>query len=98
MTAITIARPMPGMAPRTATPTKQTIESQNSQRWIRKIRTRSVTSIKPIAEAMTTAAKRGGGQMLEQVRGDQQQQSNGERADDAGQLRAGACGLRHRRA
>ena len=47
----------PGMAPSTATPMKQTIDSQNSQRWIRKIRRRSVTSIKPIAEAMTTAAK-----------------------------------------
>ena len=35
MTAITIAKPMPGIAPRTATPTKQTIESQNSQRWMR---------------------------------------------------------------
>ena len=35
MTAITIARPMPGMAPSTATPTKQTIDSQNSHRWMR---------------------------------------------------------------
>ena len=35
MTAITIARPMPGIAPSTATPTKQTIDSQNSQRWMR---------------------------------------------------------------
>ena len=32
MTAITTARPMPGIAPRTATPAKQTIASQNSQR------------------------------------------------------------------
>ena len=56
MTAMTIAKPMPGIAPRTATPAKQTIDSQNSQRWMRKIRTRSVISIKPIAEAITTAA------------------------------------------
>ena len=35
MTAITIASPMPGIAPNTATPTKQTIDSQNSQRWMR---------------------------------------------------------------
>ena len=35
MTAITIARPMPGIAPSTATPAKQTIDSQNSQRWMR---------------------------------------------------------------
>ena len=35
MTAITIARPMPGIAPSTATPTVQTIDSQNSQRWMR---------------------------------------------------------------
>ena len=58
MTAITIAKPMPGMAPRTATPTKQTMDNQNSQRWIRKIRDRSLTSIKPSAEEMTTAAMR----------------------------------------
>ena len=30
MTAMMIAIPMPGMAPNTATPTKQTIDSQNS--------------------------------------------------------------------
>ena len=35
MIAITIARPMPGIAPSTATPAKQAIDSQNSQRWIR---------------------------------------------------------------
>ena len=35
MTAMTIARPMPGMAPNTATPTKQTIDSQNSHGWMR---------------------------------------------------------------
>ena len=32
MTAITIARRIPGMAPSTATPMKQTIDNQNSQR------------------------------------------------------------------
>ena len=32
MTAMTIASAMPGMAPNTATPTKQVMESQNSQR------------------------------------------------------------------
>ena len=32
---MTIARPMPGITPNTATPAKQTTESQNSQRWIR---------------------------------------------------------------
>ena len=35
MTAMMIAKPMPGMAPNTATPTKQTIDSQNSQGWMR---------------------------------------------------------------
>ena len=56
MTASTMARPMPGMAPSTATPTKQTMESQNSQRWMRQMRRRSATSISPMAAAMTTAA------------------------------------------
>src|SRR5262245_56463586 len=57
MTAIATAKPMPGIAPKTATPTKQTIDSQNSQRWIRKIRAKSVNSNRPIADAITTAAK-----------------------------------------
>ena len=35
MTAITMARAMPGIAPSTATPAKQAIDSQNSQRWMR---------------------------------------------------------------
>jgi hypothetical protein len=35
MTAITMASPMPSIAPNTATPTVQTIDNQNSQRWIR---------------------------------------------------------------
>ena len=35
ITAITIASTMPGMAPKTATPAKQVIESQNSHRWMR---------------------------------------------------------------
>ncbi|ESZ19945.1 hypothetical protein X737_13270 [Mesorhizobium sp. L48C026A00] len=30
-----IAIPMPGMAPKTATPTKHSMDSQNSQRWMR---------------------------------------------------------------
>ena len=32
MTAITIASAMPGIAPNTATPAKQTIDNQNSHR------------------------------------------------------------------
>ena len=56
MIAITTAKPIPGIAPKTATPKKQTIDSQNSQGWMRKIRIRSVISNKPIAEAITTAA------------------------------------------
>ena len=35
ITAITTASAIPGMAPKTATPTKQAMESQNSQRWMR---------------------------------------------------------------
>ena len=76
MTAIAIARPIPGIAPNTATPTRHTMDSQNSQRWMRKIRIRSTTSNRPMAEAITTAARRRGGQMLEQVRGRHQQQGN----------------------
>src|SRR5262245_59237140 len=56
MTAITIARPMPGKGPAIATPAKQTIDNQNSQRWMRWTRRRSATSIRPIAAAITTAA------------------------------------------
>jgi len=47
---------MPGMAPNTATPAKQTIDSQNSQRWMRQMRRRSANSNRPIAAAITTAA------------------------------------------
>jgi len=35
MMAIAIARPIPGMAPSTATPMKQMIDSQNSHGWMR---------------------------------------------------------------
>ena len=35
MTAMTIARTMPGIGPSMATPARQTMDSQNSQRWIR---------------------------------------------------------------
>ena len=54
------------------------------------MRRRSDTSNRPMAEAMTTAAKRGVWQMLEQRGRKQQQQRDGERAHDAGQLRPGA--------
>ena len=55
-TAMRIARPIPGMAPNMATPTKQRTESQNSHFWIRKMRRSSANSNSPIAEAITTAA------------------------------------------
>ena len=41
----------------TATPRKQAMESQNSQRWMRYKRRRSLTSNKPTAEEITTAAR-----------------------------------------
>jgi hypothetical protein len=41
ITATTIARPMPGIAPSTATPSRQPMDSQNSQRWMRQMRRRS---------------------------------------------------------
>ncbi|MNO05603.1 hypothetical protein D3C81_2270600 [compost metagenome] len=44
------------MAPNTATPAKQAIDSQNSQRWMRKIRFRSANSNRPSTAAITTAA------------------------------------------
>src|SRR3954453_12678505 len=47
---------MPGITPNVATPAKQTMDSQNSQRWMRKIRRRSPTSNRPMAAAITTAA------------------------------------------
>lgn len=63
MTATTIARPMPGIAPSSATPSRQPIDSQNSQRWMRQMRRRSVTSIRPMAEAITTAARAAPGRL-----------------------------------
>ena len=48
---------MPGIAPNTATDAKHTIDSQNSQRWIRKMRRRSANSNRPMAAAITTAAR-----------------------------------------
>ncbi len=83
MTAIAMARPMPRIAPKTATPTKQTMDSQNSQRWMRKIRARSVTSISPMAEAMTTAANAASGRCWSEIRRHQQQQGNGKRTGDS---------------
>ena len=48
--------PTPWMAPKTATPAKHTIDSQNSQRSILNSRLRSLISNRPIADEMTTAA------------------------------------------
>ena len=56
MTEMTIARPIPGITPRAATPAKQTIDSQNSHCWMRKMRARSANSNRPMAAAITTAA------------------------------------------
>ena len=89
---------MPGIAPRTATPTKQTMDSQNSQRWMRKIRTQVGDLDQADGRGDHDRGQCGGGQMLEQVRRHHQQQGNGERADDSGQLRSGARGLGHGRA
>ena len=50
MTATMMARPIPGTAPSAATPTRQRMLSQNSQRWIRQMRLRSSTSTSPMAE------------------------------------------------
>ena len=59
---------------------------------------RSANSNRPIAAAITTAASAGVGKMLQQVGRDDQQQRDGQRAHDAGQLRPGAGGFGHRRA
>ncbi|MNJ55434.1 hypothetical protein D3C77_509240 [compost metagenome] len=48
---------IPGMAPNTATPTKQVNDSQNSHCCMRKMRLRSVNSNRPSAAAITTAAR-----------------------------------------
>ena len=61
MRAIAMARPMPGMAPSTATPTRRMIES-HSHGWMRRMRLRSATSIKPIAEGDDDRRQRGLGQ------------------------------------
>ena len=98
MTAITIARPMPGIAPSTATPTVQTIDSQNSQRWMRKIRPQVGDLDQADGRGDHDRSQCAGGQMLQQVRRHQQQQGHAERADDSGQLGSGTRGLGHGRA
>ena len=60
------------------------------------MRRRSVISIRPIAEAMTTAASAVFGRCCSSVGREQQQQRDRQRADHAGQLGAGACRLGHR--
>ena len=55
MTAMTIAMAIPGTAPNTATPTKQTMDKPIPS-WMRYSRRRSATSTMAMAEAMTTAA------------------------------------------
>ena len=74
MTARTIARPMPGITPKTATPTKQTIDSQNSHCWMRKIRRRSANSNRPMAAAITTAASALFGRFCSRFGANEQQQ------------------------
>ena len=98
MTAITIAMPMPGITPRTATPTKQTIDSQNSQRWMRKIRRKVGDLDQADGGGDDDRGQCAGGEMLQQVRRHQQQQGDHERADDAGELSPGARSLRDGRA
>ena len=62
------------------------------------MRRRSANSNRPIAAAITTAASALRGQVLQQVRREQQQQRDRERADDAGQLRLRAGRFGDRRA
>ena len=63
MTAATMASPMPGITPSSATPSRQPIDNQNSQRWMRQMRRRSAISIRPMAEAITTAARAATGRL-----------------------------------
>jgi len=56
MSAMPMAMPTPEITPNFATPTKQTMDSQNSHCWMRKMRRRSANSNKPMAELITTAA------------------------------------------
>jgi hypothetical protein len=53
--------------PRTATPAKQTIDSQNSHCWMRKMRRRSAISKRPKAAEITTAARAPVRQALQQI-------------------------------
>ena len=62
------------------------------------MRRRSATSMRPMAEAMTTAASAGVGRCCSRFGRRHQQHRDAERADDAGQLRPRAGGLGHRRA
>ena len=71
--------------PKTATPAKHTIDSQNSHRSILKIRlTLRWTSNKPIADEITTAAKAAVGTFFQGPAPEQQQQGDHKRADHTG--------------
>ena len=93
MIAMTTASPMPGMTPNTATPTKQTIESQNSQRWI--------PEDAPEIPVLEQADRRGDDdgrqsaarQALQKIGREHQQRRNANSPDDSGQLRPRAGGV-----
>ena len=95
MTAITIARPMPGIAPSTATPTV----ADDRQPELPALDAIDSSQVGDLDQADGRGdhdcSQCAGGQMPEQVRRHHQQQGNSERADDSGQLGSGARGLGH---
>ena len=69
------------------------MDSQNSQRSMRKMRRRSSNSNRPIADAITTAASALVGRFLIRSGASEQQQRDRHRTDDTGELSPGARGL-----
>jgi hypothetical protein len=86
---------MPGITPSTATPTKQAIDNQNSQRWMRKMRRRSLNSNRP-GRGDHDRCERAAREVAKQIGCQQQEQRHGHCADYARELRLRARGFCYR--
>ncbi len=98
MTAMTIARPMPGIAPNAATPD----EADDRQPEFPALDAEDAAQVGELEQADGRGdhhrRQRAGRQVLQQVGGEHQQQRHGDGADDAGELGPGARGFGDRRA
>ena len=87
MTAMTMAMPMPGITPNTATPTKQTMDSQNSHCWMRKMRRRSVEFEQADGRGDHDRGECAAGQILQEVGCEYEKQRDRDGAHHPGELR-----------